>query len=251
MTVDRNCLSFWFPRLAVAGSGLPVPRTKIVRASGDLTVALDGVQPEGWERFMDELVDACGDIGLPVFLRTGHGSGKHDWVSTCYVEDVAELPRHVGALVEWSLAADIMGLPTTVWAVRELIPTAPAFTAFGGHMPITREFRFFVRGGVVEHWQPYWPPDSIYLPSETDWPLRLGRMAAITAGAREHLEWLAKQAVAAVGGGFWSVDLLQDIDGQWWITDMAEGDRSFRWDPDAPSVERRDPTPKYDARLSV
>jgi hypothetical protein len=44
------------------------------------------------------------------------------------------------------------------------------------------------------------------------------------------LRELAIEAVEAVGGGYWSVDFLRDRDGKAWLTDMAEGERSFRYE---------------------
>jgi hypothetical protein len=32
--------------------------------------------------------------------------------------------------------------------------------------------------------------------------------------------------------GEWSIDWLQDKDGNWWCTDMAWGGRSYRWNPE-------------------
>lgn len=236
MTDDRNCLSFWYPKLTQSRQSLPLPPTHIIRASDDLMRLLDGEKPIGWDNLIADLTNACERVGLPAFLRTGHGSDKHDWKSTCYVENVDDLPSHVARLVEWSTMVDLMGLPTRAWAVRKLIDTAPLFYAFTGHMPITREFRFFVRDTKIEHVQPYWPPDSIHMATVDDWQFRLGRASVMADSTRDWLSWLAVSAVSAVGGGYWSVDLLQDREGDWWITDMAEGDRSFKWDQDGAEV---------------
>lgn len=246
MPDDRNSLAFWFPRIDAAE--LPVPETRIVR-SPDLVGLLDGTTPEGYARFVVDLTEAAQEIGYPCFLRTGHGSGKHSWDRTCYVRHYNDLVPHVAALVEWSALVDLMGLPTNVWAVRKLIPTAPLFYCNGyGGFPVVREFRFFVRDGEVEHWQPYWPADAVLQgrPSVPDWRTRLARGSELIVSEREHLEAIAVQAAGAVGGGYWSVDLLEDVSGAWWLTDMAEGDRSFRWDA-APSGER---TPASAARIA-
>lgn len=227
---DRNDLAFWFPKIEAAG--IKVPRTHIVTAECDLTSLLDGETPEGWARFIVALTNAARDIGYPCFLRTGHGSGKHDWDRTCNVRHFNDLAHHVAALVEWSHVVDMMGLPHETWAVREMIPTRPLFvcSAFG-NFPVTREFRLFVRDGEVVHTQPYWPPDAVAEghPDVDDWAARLARAARATTVEYAQLIWMALAASEAVGGGYWSVDLLEDRDGEWWLTDMAEGERSFRW----------------------
>ena len=44
--VNRNCLSYWFPKLLAAG--VPVPRTEIVKTDAELIAILDGQLPDGW-----------------------------------------------------------------------------------------------------------------------------------------------------------------------------------------------------------
>lgn len=223
---DRNCLSFWYPPIAKAG--LPVPETIIVQREEGLEGLIDGKLPAGWDEFMQALDDAVYRLGPPVFLRTGHGSAKHDWKDTCFVDDRKTLDEHVSRIVEWSVLSDIMGLPTNVWAVRKLIDTEPLFYAFHGRMPITREFRLFVRDRKVEHIQGYWPPDSIIEPSDENWE-ELLTLASKLWPHDTALRELGIEAVEAVGGGYWSVDFLRDREGKAWLTDMAEGERSFRY----------------------
>jgi hypothetical protein len=230
--VDRNDLAYWFPLIEAAG--LPIPRTAIVHTDADLTSLLDGETPDGFEQLIAELASAGDNLGWPCFLRTGHGSGKHEWASTCYVPHHRALPRHVGALVEWSHLVDLMGLPTSTWAVRELLETRPLFTCAGyGGFPVVREFRVFVRDDTIEHLQPYWPEDAVEQghPDLMDWRVLLAEASAPTTRERLLLKLLAQRACYAVGGGYWSVDMLEDRHHAWWVIDMADGDRSFRWDP--------------------
>jgi hypothetical protein len=234
---DRNDLAYWFPPLYAAE--LPVPKTVIVRTDVDLTYVLDGVTPDGYEAFMATLAGAVQQIGGagPVFLRTGHTSGKHEWSRTCWLEDPSQLELHVGTLVEHSAMADMMGLPTNTWAVREPIPTRPLFRCEGYHgFPVTREFRLFVDGIGVYHIQPYWPPDAVEQgrPTHPHWRLRLMEASDLGASERAELVTLAKVARRKIlhahdDGGPWSVDVLQDRNGRWWITDMADAERSFKW----------------------
>lgn len=231
MSNRKNCLSFWYPKIEAAG--LPVPKTEIVRHGS-------------W--MIGELRQAAETVGgYPVFLRTGHGSGKHRWNETCYVPDREAMPDHVAALVEWSATAGVNGLPTDVWAVREMLPTKPVLTlpAYGG-MPLCREFRVFVRDAEVLCSHPYWPwasvkrgfPINTKQPPEfaDDWLERI-----IPPGAKDKwknlcrlnpfenlkIEQLASRAGAAVGGE-WSVDLLE-TDRGWMVIDMAVASESWHW----------------------
>jgi len=233
-SADKNCLSYWFPKIAAVG--LPVPKTRIVRAKMDLTPLCDGETPEGWGNFIWSLEAAVKEIGVPCFLRTGHGSGKHEWKDTCYVASTERLGQHVYRLVEWSSLVDIMGLPTEVWAVRELILTAPAFYAFC-EMPIVREFRVFTADGKATCLHPYWPTDSIQAATCPDWRGQLAAMSEIDPVDAHKLKTLAAEAAVAVDGGAWSVDFLQAADGKWWLTDMALADRSWHW-PNCEHVTR-------------
>jgi hypothetical protein len=226
MDLDLNSLAFWFPKLADAG--LRVPRTEIVTTNVELVELLDGNKPAGFDAFVSELETAAATIGFPCFLRTGHGSGKHEWQDTCYVATRAEVVPHLVALVDWSHSVDLWGLPTDVWAVRELIATQPLFHAFNG-MPITREVRLFVRDEAVEHVQGYWPEDAINGADQADWRERLAAAQTFDAPTLAEVRDIACRAVAAVGGGYWSVDCLEGEAGQWWLTDMALGERSFRY----------------------
>lgn len=249
---DKNNLAYWYP--VIKRAGLPVPETEIVTTECDLSVLLDGEMPEGWRRFLFQLSGAAARIGYPCFLRTGHGSGKHDWEQTCYVTDPMDLASHVGQLVEWSHTVDFLGLPTNTWVVRRLIPTTPLFHAFSGRMPITREFRFFVRDINVEHVQPYWPKGALegqvhdhgHLNDSPSWRLKLAAAGLLSQGDFHTLRDWTERAGRALGG-YWSVDWIQDVYGGWWLTDMALGDDSFRYDPKtgASNQESSFVTPDY------
>ena len=234
MNTDMNCLSTWFPKLQTAG--LPVPKTIIVRAP-NLLPLLDGEQPDGWATFMVELANACDVMGFPCFLRTGQTSAKHSWLESCFITHISCLGRHVANLVEFSEMADFVGLPTNVWAVREMLPTIPQMTAFNG-MPICREFRCFVRNGEVICWHPYWPGDALLdgMPNPpADFEQRYANLCYLPATDEPLLRDLASRAGAAVGGD-WSVDILE-TKRHWFITDMAVAQQSFHW-PDCQHAGR-------------
>lgn len=234
-------LSYWFP--LVESAGLPVPETRIVKISDQdmrllFTFCLDGEgDPTPWHSLTHAIEMAALSLPKPppVFLRTDFLSGKHSWVETCYVADLSLIPTHVSRLIEKSETFDFVGCPWDVWVVREFLNTRPQFHAFQG-MPITREFRYFVRDGVIEHRQPYWPEYAIEgnfyrgAVEPEDWRSTLSEMNRISANEDTELSRLTLETSAAVPG-FWSVDWLQTADRGWVLTDMAEGDKSFRWEP--------------------
>lgn len=242
---DPTRLSYWFPLIQAAG--LPVPRTEIIKLSEDDARAIWTVMMEREEgrqshcaeltRLVDAIEHAAFNItskltDIPVFLRTDFTSAKHDWERTCYLADRHHTERHVMEIMVFSEMADLMGLPCDVWVVREMLKTEPVFHAFRG-MPIVREFRVFIRDGEIEHLQPYWPPDAIRnVNPPRSWRQRLTVMSEALEGEIAILHDLAKRANAAVPG-YWSVDLLETFDRGWVLTDMAQGDVSYKWDPNA------------------
>lgn len=257
--VDYNNMAWWYPRIKAAG--LPTPLTRMVHTDLPLMAMLDGPSAEdslGHRAFSDFLIEllAAADrvryLDTPFFLRTGHTSGKHSWDQCCYVCSSSSLGDHVYNLVEESAMADLLGLPVQDWAVRALLPTAPVLVLPAyGNMPVVREFRYFVDWGntgvlhaEVTHVQPYWPKDALVQGLEhrtTTQVLGLGPAEAVgkympgldrlPTATHQKLSALAKAACKAVGGGYWSVDLLEDKDGVWYVTDMAEGARSYKYSP--------------------
>lgn len=253
---DLNCLSYWFPRLLEAG--LPVPKTEIVLCQGEALVemwraALDGdVLGDAGREFIERLSAAVKRTGEPCFLRTGQGSGKHEWSRTCCVPGASDLFQHTANLIEWSEMVGMLGLPFDVWAVRELLPTKPLATlpAYKG-MPLCREFRCFVRDGEVECVHPYWPRkaieggfpyelcpgDALEVPPRPilpdDFDAIVDQVQNASEAERAEVRALAEQAAKRFDG-YWSVDILETHRG-WCITDMAIGEMSFHW----PECERK------------
>jgi hypothetical protein len=249
---DKTCLSYWFPKIEAAG--LPVPRTKIVSFTDYDTHQgfgrlLDGAFLDAaGKAFMMQIAEAVADIGWPCFLRTGMTSGKHHWKDTCYLESPDELQQHVYNLMEFSECADMIGLPWNVWVVRELLPTKPICSLPRYHdMPLCREFRCFVDGGQILCCHPYWPRRSIEegFPWKKDGPVddvwgmpaehvlppgfddMYDEVRVFSEAERQDVIYLATMAGTAVGGR-WSVDILDTKD-SWYVTDMAEMDRSYHW----------------------
>lgn len=228
--MDRNDLAYWFPILA--GTGVPVPRTQYLRTDVELGPLLNGEIPDGWGDFLRQLDAAAGMVGgYPVFLRTGHGSGKHEWESTCYVQSPGVMGRHVAALVEWSECVDMIGLPYRTWAVREFLSLEAPFRAAGYRgMPVNRERRYFVEGGRVLCSHPYWPTEAVERgrPSDPDWRVKLAALNQQPPGEVALLTGLSERVSRAFDGA-WSLDWAKATDGTWYAIDMAEAVRSWHW----------------------
>jgi hypothetical protein len=229
----RSSMLYWWPKLG--GLGLPMPET----------VCYEITERDGWYAVVDgeptpsqdaDALIACGaDIGYPLFLRTDHVSGKHNFAHTCFVLDPEDLLDHCRNLVGETLMHD---LDLHAFFLREFIePSADdfIFEPFND-LPIRRERRYFIRDGRVVCKHPYWPEDAL------DQPLHVGLTTEVTDW-REQLEALNDMStdgpvldgwvkrVADNFEGYWSVDFMYSDrrDGMWHLIDMADGDLS--WHP--------------------
>lgn len=230
---DKTSMTYWFPLLEAAG--LPVPKTIMVAMPPDVCrnvlMVLYGEKPESDPRehiCFSELKLAVEKIGTPCFLRTAMTSAKHSWEDSCFLSRVGDLVKHVYAIAEFSECADFCGLPYDTWFVRELLPSIK----FGvcphySNMPVAREFRFFVEDGKVRCFHPYWPLEALEDGGWTGSKIDYDVMCDPT-GSFQAMNDLALRVSAAIEGA-WSVDLLQTERG-WFVTDMAEAEKSFHWE---------------------
>ncbi len=231
MNNDPTRLTHWFPKLLEAG--LPVPKTIIVQATDEeLRAIWDSFEQQETKPAVDELAArvkaACDKLGYPAFLRTDHFSGKHDWDNTCFVKKPDDIRRHIMGIAYMWECINMVGAPTDVWVVREYLKVIPyGHFASYSNMPITKEFRFFVRDDEVLCYHPYWPPKS-FGQGDAQTDPGFDYDAFCTPDSEAELKALASAAGKAVGGE-WSVDLLETKRG-WYITDMAEANKSYHWE---------------------
>ena len=237
--ISNSALSYWFPKIRDAG--LPVPKTHMLRMGKEteeqIYLALRDLPfvKEWVDQFCLAIHGAATNVGYPAFLRTDHTSDKHSWKDSCFLRYHIYIRYHLFAIVEFSSMADMIGLPCDRWAVREYLPIKPL-----GHcplykdMPVCREYRFFVTGGRVDCWHPYWPKEAIIEGGLSEKEIDIEALHAEPPGK---LFQLAESAGRAVGGS-WSVDIL-DTEKGWYITDMAEAWESWHW-PACPNSETPD-----------
>ena len=250
---QKSCLSYWFPKIEALSTGamagrLFVPKTVIIRAKRHLIDILDGDKAPAdikaeVDRVADEIKAAADRFGYPAFLRTGQGSGKHEWAHTCFIANSEVIPQHIYSLVEWSEMVDMMGLPYNVWVVREFLKGDVAFTAFAG-MPVAREFRVITKDGAVGHIQPYWPGESLEdAVEDPDWMTKLEEHYRLDDATQTLLGELSAEIARAIGDD-WSMDWFYvPAENRWYLTDMAPAEQSYQWEG-RPNGKPVAPTPR-------
>lgn len=246
-----NDMSFWFPIIDRLGrfskmpdmkithteSGgfesietpkdfiLHIPETKIFYAPNEIGYIVDGVKTPEFDRLVKDVTEAHEQFGEESFLRTGQTSNKHEWVNTCHLTKDSNISDHIARLIEFSMMVD---LPFTTFVVRKMIPTNSITVAFED-MPIAREIRMFVQKGEVICAHPYWPEEAFRTGVYTDDKVTDEQISKLQempdmVELNKLGEYISKSFAFA-----WSVDFLQDISGNWWLTDMALGNSSYHF----------------------
>jgi hypothetical protein len=221
---DRISLAYWFPILET--TGVRVPKTDWWETDANLWSVADGQPDKSADEFLDDLKRRSNEHGYPLFLRTGHTSGKHSWKNTCHVTGEDRLGRCVYGLIESSLMA-MPSMPLNVWVVRELLDLDVHFNAFWGDMPIATERRYFIEAGSVICSHPYWPAEAFETTHQkpSDWAARLAEMNAISAPELSDLSAEVSEAFE----GAWSLDWARHKNGEWYAIDMAPAEVSYHW----------------------
>lgn len=230
--MNPNSALLWLPRITEAG--LPVPQTIIVPYEHYKCLSIfDGEHSDEFERLSEAVMAAAREIGFPVFIRTDLTSAKHSGPDAYKIEVDGKNRPIAETLEDTELKTWLERAGAKAFLVREFLNLKASFTAFMG-LPIAREFRFFADKDRVHCAHGYWPPETIedHRPSSDDWRTKLDLMQC---DPPPELSMMAVQAAVACGGDLWSVDFCQDVDGKWWLPDMATAADSFHW-PGCPNA---------------
>lgn len=239
MNYKKNCITYWLPKLFKLK--IRIPNTIMIdmnKVDKNFVPAMKKMfwmkKPNKEDRialtkFRQILENMAHKIGYPLFLRTGQTSQKHEWIETCFIKSQIQLLKNAQNLAEFSIMKDFKGgFPINVWVVRKLLKINPAFKAFYG-MPITREFRYFIKDGKILCRHPYWPEEAFKgMVKDKNWKSKLEEMNELKNFEQEDLDIMAEK-IAEEFKGFWSIDFLQDNRYQWYVIDMATGEDSYHW----------------------
>jgi len=249
----RSSLLYWFPMVV----GLaPTPRTCWIEIEGgfwECVKWLDGNIPQKYKR---ELLKKAKWVGYPLFMRTDETSAKHSFELTCYVKSESDLIGNLKRLLDFSFAADLVGLPINAIVFREFIELDWRFKAFWGKLPVAPEVRVFIDADYNEIicWHFYWVKDAIRNPDRENWEELVDEMRKICE--KEKSSFLAyANNVAKHFDGCWSVDFARAKDGKWILIDTAPcvgEDGRISWHPDnCPHLRIEVPEDWMDRAMSV
>lgn len=246
-STDKNHFSYWFDKLvsshdktynnahAVFPSPFKIPKSRVVSLNEKL---FDGMLVEGEidaeiragviELFKPVLLE----MGMPLFMKGAFTSNKfHFW--NCVVDELDTLPDKLHSLI---YGTALHGAPlSNDFIIREMIPTDSDAHIYDG-MPLVFEFRSFIDLDSKEMIKTikYWPDsmdERLWIDDKVQWLVFKQRRDEYNAWVPKVHQMMAKYLNAGgfddlMGTGKWSVDTMMDANGDFWIIDMAEAEKS-------------------------
>ena len=134
--------------------------------------------------------------------------------------------------------------------IREFLDLPHEFHAFSG-MPVSQEFRYFIKNGKILCRHPYWFPSCIRRADIEDWLPKLRNIQTMEPYVQTLLDNYALAISKAVEplnapDNYWSVDFCYTKQKGWLFTDMALGLDSYHYStcPNAPEEMKHYPDPE-------
>lgn len=227
MTIDKSSFLYWYPKIL---GKLETPRSVIIPFS-----TRDAAQIlSGDEGALSDLVDIViselrnEHISFPVFFKTDFYSAKWYWVDTCFISSKNDLEKNIAYLLSSNQDDDCR--PINALIFKQYIQPETKLSAFN-NMPIGKERRYFIENKCVLCHHPYWNEEDIEFFDEEypdNWKEILHDLNIET---EEEVEILTKGAELfgelIDDDGYFSVDFMQGIAGNWYLIDVAEGHKSY------------------------
>ena len=248
----ENDFSFWYPK--VKECGIQTPRTfytKLPSAqdepeyAGRLYQAFYMEHPKEDEAvvraYLDErVIPKLIEMNLTghVFVKNGRFSNKFNANGTCNLYGLHELYRSIIGINYGAMCVGAEGMDEIV--VRKFIesPSGQTPCIYNG-LPLRPEFRVFYDFDTREpiFTANYWDYDYVYphLYDATDkiiFEHERERIGSAFTQYKDDVQTMIANAMRDVQGlaGQWSVDVLMDERGAFWLIDMAIAQRSAYWE---------------------
>lgn len=243
LALSKNNLSYWYPR--IKNCGIKVPVTQVFKVPEEMVKAfyLEGdKRPQQyyldviyrWIR--DEIYPALTIKGL-LFMKNGAFSNKFNFSDCIPLNNPLSIAACLVDLEYTSLMFGTGG--NTELVFRERIVNHDSPTIYNG-MPLQPEFRVFYDFDnhkalyIVNYWDWNYCFDSISR-NKTDAIIYSNHYPSIERIYNANKDNVMKTVEDAMKDnndftGIWSIDILQDETGEFWLIDMAEGYCSAYWD---------------------
>ena len=245
---DVHNVSYWFPK--VKDCGIKVPETFVKQIPEDLFGHLFMDHPEKDINYVYNWVENELMPSIPkslyglVFIKNGAFSNKFDF-STCSVRcNVLELTRAIIEINYASLMFDTGG--NTEIVIRERIPFDESKTTTIYHgMPLRNEYRIFYDFDnhkalySANYWDWSYCHEAISrnVTDKIVYEKVYNELHAHYIFNQDKVMKLVEEHMKDVNlSGIWSVDILEDEQGEFWLIDMALGYRSAYWNPEKAGV---------------
>jgi hypothetical protein len=227
--IAQDSAKFWFPKL----ESHPwqwmrdwLPKTVLVDYDEELLApALLGQRSKEYDRLYYAVGAAIYNIGVPCFIRTDLTSAKHAGKDAYIINDEDDWNH---ALLTTLSCAQLKSYHSKVKSsaimVRQLINVKHERTAFNG-LPIGNEWRVFADQRGHQCFHHYWPDEALKDKMDDGGPVPLNLWTR--EWMRTDLQDAAKEAAKAMGQLKWSVDFVEDVDGKFWLIDMATAMNSY------------------------
>lgn len=250
---DVHNVSYWLPKIQdnkLEVSNLLIPKTFIKEIPLELFGHIFMDKPDEdieaiYKWVKEELIPSIpNELRGLIFIKNGAFSNKFDF-STCSIRcNILEIARSIAEINYASLMFDTGG--NTEIVIRERIPfdESKTMTIYNG-MPLRNEYRVFYDFDnrkvlySANYWDWNYCHDAISR-NATDklvYETIYNSLAEHYVHNKEIVEKLVAHDMQNVDlSGIWSIDVLEDENGMFWLIDMALGYRSAYWNPEKAGV---------------
>ena len=220
--MDKSEISYWYPCIK---DRIPTPKTVIIPVTNDDFKDYEPID-NLLHKIEFELNKVC--IAYPLFLKTDIYSEKWEWANSCFVESKRHLFTNMIHLLVKCEEEDLGEVKEFVF--KEFLSLDTAFLAFN-NMPIAKERRYFIENKKVLCHHPYWEENSIEFYSDSypsNWKQKLNDINTETESEIAYLSKLAVLFACLIDDDdYYSVDFAMDINGDWYLIDVAKGYKSY------------------------
>lgn len=237
-----NFFSNWFPK--VENCGIKVPKSIIIPIEDK--EFFEHMYMEHVEQDLEYYLNFAKTVVMPkieeaglglLFLKNSVFSNKFDARTCMPVDDYVAVAQAIAGINYGALCVDSGGEQEIIVRQRIWTDSSKIPTIYNG-LPLQPEFRVFYDFDAkkVLYSVNYWDYDYVYphLYDATDkivFASQKEKLEHIFSERREEVEKLISDHMPNVEGlsGQWSVDILLDCEGTFWLIDMAVAQRSAYW----------------------